>query len=170
MGLILTTLADYDGIRALLGNLDPNLYLPNSILDTIPYIPTAELVVRKLVAGQVPNGVRTVDQILALDDSDTDKIALKAATIAYVCYLTTPGMSNLVNTAVSDGEQSIDLGGIGSAWDNMGTKYLDMTGYYLSLLENWQLANIAVFFTGGPSKAGNESDTLSGFFPDRYPF
>jgi len=162
MGQVLTAAAgDYNAIRALLGGIDP-IFLSDAMLDGLAYVPPAEAVMITQVNSQVANGVRTVSAILALPQTELDYIFFKSAIIAYVCYLTTPAMGNLVNTSIGLGEQNVDLGGVGD-WKSMGEGYKQMAGYYLTLLENWTSPDGVKLIVSGPVKAGLIPDTLSGF-------
>jgi hypothetical protein len=161
MGQILTIAnRGYDAIRALLGGVDA-IFLTDIILD-IMYVPASELVIMNLVKNQNKNGVRTVSEIIALSPLSNDYIALYQATVAYAAYITTPAMGNLVNTSVSLGEQTLDLGGVGD-WKNMGKNYQEFAAYFLSFLENWLPGEPPQFKASGPVKAGLAPNTLSGF-------
>jgi hypothetical protein len=163
VGLILNAAdGDFNAIRALLGGIDPN-FLTDPMLDSIAYVGMAELVIISKVNSQAQNGVRSVAQILALPPTDLDFIALKNACIYYTGYLTGPGMTNLVNTSISMGEQTVDLGGLGAQWVTMGQDLQMLAGYALSLLSNWRTDEGQIFVTSGPTKAGLEPDTIGGF-------
>ena len=165
MGMILTAAdGDFNAIRALIGGVD-EIFLSDAMLDSPAYVGMAELFIISKVNSQTANGVRTVSQILALQPDDLDFKALKSATIYYTAYLTTPGMTNLVNTSVTVGEQSIDLGGLGQSWVTMGTDLLQLAAYALSFLANWQSVEGSMVITSGPTKAGLAPDTIGGFAP-----
>lgn len=167
MGMILTAAdGDFDAIRALLGGVD-KIFLTDPMLDSPAYVGMAELVIVSKINSQIANGVRTVSQIMLLPPSDLDFMALKSATVYYAAYLTTPGMTNLVNTSVSVGEQTVDLGGLGQSWVTMGQDLLSLCGYALTLLSNWQTDAGIIAVASGPTKAGLSPDTIGGFAPYR---
>lgn len=170
--LILTAEAgDYDAIRAILGGIDP-IFLSDAMLASIPYVPAAELVVIRKIQTQYINGVETWETIMAYPDTNLDKIALKAAVIVWCAYLATPAMGNLVNTAISVGEQTLDLGGVGN-WQAMGDNYQEMCAQYLALITNWTSPENPHILVSGPVKAGIEPNTISGFFlrtASKYPY
>jgi hypothetical protein len=162
MGTILTSTTDYDGVRSYLG-VD-NLTLPDAAITGITFLPIAEAVVKKNVAAQAVNGMRTVTQITALAADEPDKVFLKGAVAAYCAALFTPSSPNAVNTSDTLGEQTVDLGGIGTQWIEQGKVALQMFGFYLSQIENWVETTPTIFSIGGPTSDGQQPDTLSGFW------
>jgi hypothetical protein len=164
VAVILTSTSDYDQVRGYLGVDD--LTLPDDIIAGFMFDGVAEARITKLIAAQASNGVKSVAQILAAEQATsgtTDYIFLKAAVAAYVAYLFTHGSTNAVNTSVSDGAQTIDLGGIGAQWIEQGEKALEQVAVNLADLENWVTPSVTVFSLNGPSRANSDYDDISGF-------
>lgn len=163
--LILTTTDDYDAVRGYLG-VDENV-ISDTILASFVFIGVAEAIITKAIANQSASGVPSVSVILAQTSPATsaDLIFLKAATAAYAAYLFTPSSPNAVNTSVTDGDQTIDLGGIGAQWIEQGEKALMQCEFYLTQLTNWPDTPYTALSISGPSHG--VADTISGFLRSR---
>ena len=93
-----------------------------------------------------------------------DKVFLQGAAVSYCVYLLCPTLPNILNVSVTDDAQSVDLGGLGDAWDELGQKHEARVGYWMSKITNWQEVTPITLQVSGPSRAGEVSDTLTGFF------
>lgn len=117
-GQILTNRADYQAVRDYLGVSDDDL--PDGAIESSGFLPVAEaFIVSKLVAQPGYNSTMpTVTQIMAGDTPATpaDKAFLKAAVVYQIAYRFAVGETSAVDTSVSVGPITKDLGGIGTQW------------------------------------------------------
>jgi hypothetical protein len=94
----------------------------------------------------------------------TDKVFLQGAAVSYCAYLLCPTLPNIVNVSAEDADQSVDYGGLGDAWNVLGQLHEGRIGYWMSKITNWQEVTPITLQVSGPSRAGDVSDTLTGFF------
>ncbi|MBA3829888.1 MAG: hypothetical protein H0X33_13190 [Taibaiella sp.] len=115
-GQILTSRADYDAVRDYLGVTVNDL--SDSAIEGSGFLPMSEAFIISKLAVQT--NCPTVVQIMAGTTPATsyDKTFLKAAIIYRIAYHFAIGETSAVDTAISVGSVTKDLGGIGAQWVN----------------------------------------------------
>jgi uncharacterized protein YodC (DUF2158 family) len=114
VGQILTSRADYQSVRDYLGVTDDDL--PDSAIESSGFLPAAEAFILNRLALQT--GVPTLTQIMATTSPAvaSDKAFLKAAVVYRIAYHFAVGETSAVDTSVTVGPITKDLGGIGASW------------------------------------------------------
>jgi len=117
-GQILTNKTDYQSVRDYLGITSNDL--PDGAIESAGFLPVAEaFIIARLAAQSGYNTtVPTVTQIMASTTPATaaDKTFLKAAVVYRIAYHFAVGETSAVDTSVSVGPITKDLGGIGTQW------------------------------------------------------
>src|SRR5882724_3940965 len=120
--VILTEDVDYLGIQTYLGcdlGTDSSDF-PYSAIITRPMLGEAETYITSKITAQITAGntVPTVIQILATTSPAVaaDIVWLKDAVSYYVAALFCNAATNAINTSVTDGDHTVDRGGIGAQW------------------------------------------------------
>ena len=136
--VILTSAADYDQVRTYIGITSADL--SDDALVGEAFLGKAETFITDEIARQSANSVPGVAAILATTPPAVakDKTYLKSAVICYIAHMFAVGMTSAVNTAVNDGSQGIDLGGIGSQWRDMRRVALEDCNSSLRSITNWK--------------------------------
>lgn len=120
--VILTEDADYLGIQTYLGcDLGTDsVDFPYSAIVTRPMLGEAETYITSKINYQIAQGntVPTVAQILAGTSPAVaaDLVWLKNSVSYYVAALFCNAATNAINTSVTDGDHTVDRGGIGAQW------------------------------------------------------
>ena len=120
--VILTEDVDYLGIQTYLGcDLgESSEDFPYEAIVTRPMLGEAETYITNKIAAQIAAGntVPTVTQILngTSPAVPADMVWLKNAVSYYVAALFCNAATNAINTSVTDGDHTIDRGGIGAQW------------------------------------------------------
>jgi hypothetical protein len=139
MPTILNDPADFDSIISSLGVTIKDFSYAD--IQGKGFLEAAEGKVIKALQTQSGYGttVPTVAQIMAGTSPAVaaDKTFLQAAVIYRVAFLFGPGETNSVDTSISTGENTKDLGGIGAQWKPQMDEYLalcdqaigDITGF-----------------------------------------
>lgn len=144
--------------------------LTDDAIQSLAFLQFAELMISRVVNDMAAAvaGVPTATQIMNTPSplppaAATDVIALKAAVVYYIGWMFTPSEPNAVNTSVTLGEQTVDLGGIGTQWIQQGERNIDMTRQALQLITAWPKSRPTVMILGGPTSQGYDNDTVSGW-------
>jgi hypothetical protein len=139
MPTILIDPADFDSIISSLGVTIKDFSYAD--IQSKGFLEAAEGFITKRINAQAGVGVSvpTVAQIMAGTSPAVaaDKTFLQAAVIYRVAFLFGPGETNSVDTSISTGENTKDLGGIGAQWKPQMDEYLalcdqaigDITGF-----------------------------------------
>lgn len=162
-GTILTTTEDYDMVRTLLA-VDA-LTLPDSAISADNILGVVEVKLTKMLASKAVCGVPSVAQIVAGTSPATasDLILLRAAASAWAAYILSVAIPGLQTTSVTDGSQTVDYGGAGTSYRDLGDAAFAQVGAYLSDITNWCEGDTDIFRLGGPTSEGVLPDSLSGF-------
>lgn len=141
--VILTEDVDYLGIQTYLGcdlGQDSGDF-PYEAIVTRPMLGEAETYITSKINAQIANGnnVPTVDQILNNQSPavPADLVWLKNAVSYYVAALYCNAATNAINTSVTDGDQTIDRGGIGTQWQQQKMEAYKDCDLALKKITNW---------------------------------
>jgi hypothetical protein len=120
MPVILKDPADLEGVRNYLGVTDKDL--SNDEIQSTGFLEAAEAVIIKALQAQggYDTTVPSIAKILATTSPAVaaDLTFLKAAVIYRIAYLFAVGATNAVDTSISVGPITKDLGGIGAQWQS----------------------------------------------------
>jgi hypothetical protein len=174
MGTILTTASEYEQIRKYLG-LNAVTF-PDSAVSSAIFLDFAEMVISKAVndmatstAGFSPTVTQIMNEVATVPTpivpaTLTDRSALKNAVKYYIGWMFTPAEPNSVNTSVTLGKQTVDLGGIGAQWIEQGQRALDLCIFALTFITGWVTVTPVNIIVNGNTRAGYDANTISGIY------
>lgn len=125
--------SDYEEVRAKLGVGEDDF--SSAQIASEAYLGDAEQKIIDALAEQTE-----VPDLLTIlgDDTSGDYVKLRNAVKSYICFLFTPAESNAVNTALTQGEITQDLGGVGTTWIPQRTIYEKECWDELRRLTGWK--------------------------------